>query len=213
MKKTLITFLLMPIYVFAFKIGTNYVGAGIDFIELDGSISGSSGNMDGEGFLLQGNYNILSESKYGVDFLGGFGIAKSLESNSFETDIASYAIGIRPFLPFPKGSIYVDGLYQWAETELKVKNTSLRIKADGDTFVPSFGVEFLAGDFIFNPSLSFINSDLDGQRVNLGLSYNINQTYSVGIGYSYVDYDPVTLNGTDITVEEKHIKLGLTYSF
>lgn len=215
MKKLFLTLLILPLTAFSFEIGSNYLGAGINIVKIDGKIASTSETIDGASLLLGGNYHlpISEENKYGVDIFGGFLLANGLKSTNYEVDVNTYTIGFRPFIPFESGSFYIDGQFQWGDSEFKNKVTSAKFKASSNSFVPGIGVQYLYKNLIFNPNLHLIRADLDGEVLGFSVGYKINETYSVGIDYSFIDYDSASLEGTSVAFEESQINFGLTYSF
>ena len=52
---------------------------------------------------------------------------------------------------------------------------------------------------------------MDGEVLGFSVSYKINETYSVGIDYSFIDYDSASLEGTSVSFEESQINFGLLF--
>ena len=51
MKKLFLTLLILPLTAFSFEIGSNYLGAGINIVKIDGKIASTSETIDGASLL------------------------------------------------------------------------------------------------------------------------------------------------------------------
>ena len=213
MKKLLFALSLMPVYAFAFQVGTNYIGAGLGKIDYEITLGSGSGSADGEIYKFGGNYNLHNiEGKYGIDLFAGASFGDG-DSNLYDGDMQSYAIGVRPFLPAGIMRFYFEGIYNWGETELKVKSSGQTTKSDSDTFVPGLGFQLDIGNLTIDPSLHFVRDDVDSDVSSVSLYYKLTSEYSIGAEYQHSDYNSVTVGSSTLDQEIETLSFGVTYNF
>jgi hypothetical protein len=218
MKKLFPYLLLLPLPLFSFEIGTNFVEVKVGSQKISGIVNGTSGSMDGIYYAVGGTYNLpIKNSGYGVD-ASAFYAKGEVDSNSFEVDGEAYTIALRPFLSLTskemqKDSLYADLVYQWTESETKIKSTSVKTKGKADSFTPGFGVQSRRGNFIIDPNYHYVSDGgLDGHAYSLELSYVINSNFTAGIDLDIVDYEQNNV-GSIVYEEQTTVAFALAYTF
>jgi len=189
--KYIISLLLIPGIIFASSIGTNSIGFKIGQTNVGGEIDGLKAEWDGFGIEFNGNFNITSQEKYGVDTFFDATFGSGLEGPAgTESDVTKISGILRPYMSLGTGPtgfiVFADIGFAHGEFEISGVDD-----ASETSFAPGVGLELKLDKLAIRPSVNWVDFGLggDGTFFNLPVSYSFNEKYDLTAKYEVTSFD------------------------
>ena len=204
--------LLLPSVVFANSIGTNSVGFKIGQTNAGLELNGMKTEWDGFGFGLNGNFNITSQEKFGVDVLFDANFGSGLEGLlGTESDVTKITGGVRPYMNLSGFIVFADLGFAHGEFEI-----SGFAESSNTSFAPGLGFELKLEKLSITPSINWVDFGIggDGTFFNLPISYSFNEVYDLTARYEIASFDSEIVSpGLIGNYIYDSISIGLDYKF
>jgi hypothetical protein len=185
--KYIASLLLLPSIIFASSIGTNSIGFKIGQTNVGAEVDGVKAEWDGFGLELNGNFNITSQEKYGVDALLDATFGSGLEGPAgTESDVTKISGGLRPYMNLSGFVVFADIGFAHGDFEI-----SGLADASDTSFAPGVGLELKLDKLAIRPSVNWVDFGLggDGTFFNLPISYSFNDKYDLTAKYEVTSFD------------------------
>ena len=185
--KYIASLLLLPSIIFASSIGTNSIGFKIGQTNVGFEVNGVNAEWDGFGLELNGNFNITSKEKYGVDALLDATFGSGLEGPAgTESDVTKISGGLRPYMNLSGFVVFADIGFAHGDFEI-----SGLADASETSFAPGVGLELKLDKLAIRPSVNWVDFGLggDGTFFNLPVSYSFNEKYDLTAKYEVTSFD------------------------
>lgn len=210
--KYIASFLLVPCVIFASSIGTNSIGFKIGQTNVGIELNDIKGEWDGFGVELNGNFNITSQEKFGVDALFDATFGSGLEGPlGTESDVTKITGALRPYMNLSGFVVFADVGFAHGEFEISgfedVSETS---------FAPGVGFELKLEKLAIKPSVNWIDFGVGGEGTffNLPISYSFTEVYDVTAKYEVASFDSEIVSpGVRGNYIYDSITIGIDYKF
>ena len=210
--KYIISLLLIPGIIFASSIGTNSIGFKIGQTNVGFEVDGVKAEWDGFGLELNGNFNITSQEKYGVDALLDATFGSGLEGPAgTESDVTKISGGLRPYMNLSGFVVFADIGFAHGDFEI-----SGLADASETSFAPGVGLELKLDKLAIRPSVNWVDFGLggDGTFFNLPVSYSFNEKYDLAAKYEVASFDSEIVSpGSSGNYIYDSITIGVDYKF
>ena len=210
--KYITSLLLLPSVIFASSIGTNSIGFKIGQTNVGFEQNGVEFEWDGFGVELNGNFNITSQEKYGVDALLDATFGSGLEGPAgTESDVTKITGGLRPYMSLSGFIVFADIAFARGEFEISGFGD-----ASETSFAPGLGFELKLEDLLIRPSVQWVDLGLggDGTFFNLPVSYSFNEKYDISAKYEVASFDSEIIEpGVRGNYIYDSVTIGVDYKF
>jgi len=210
--KYIATILLIPSLIFASTIGSNSIGLKIGQTNVGVELNDVEAEWDGLGFELNGNFNVTSQEKFGVDALFDATFGNGLEGPAgTESDVTKINGGLRPYMSLSGFILFADIGFCHAEFEVSgVDNVS------ETQFAPGIGFELNLEKLSIRPSVNWVDFGIggDGTFFKLPISYSFSEVYNLTAKYEIASFDSEIVSpGISGNYIYDSITVGVDYKF